>query len=376
MSDGGGESGREFDRTTKRKSSDREFPQAIAKIAVAQMCETAGFQGFQQSALGTLSDIMIRYIRELGKAAHTYANSSGRTECNVFDIIQGLEEMGSLQGFSGASDSDHCLAGSGTVREIIRYVSETEEIPFVYSIPHFPVIRERKQTPSFLQIGEEPPGEHIPDWLPAFPDPQTYVHSPVLNEREAGPCAGNIDQPRQHRKAELSLLNLQQWACNGLEGPSMVDPGDASKARRAAETNPFLSSPLHFGEKEVSPVFLPDKLSNKIVVDNQAGENIAVGNHVSVLETFVPAIKIMKSRVCESEDGVEKLLSKQRSAVQFKIQNGNKSSGTALDLSFQKKDVEEITSWFGKDNEKDDKKKRAEKILKESMKNPQELAQL
>lgn len=377
MSDGGGESGREFDRTTKRKSSDRDFPQAIAKIAVAQICESAGFQGFQQSALETLSEVVVRFIRELGKTAHTYANSACRTECNIFDIIQGLEDLASLQGFSGASDSDHCLAGSGTVREIVQYVSEAEEIPFAHSVPHFPVIRDRKQTPSFLQIGEEPPGDHIPDWLPAFPDPQTYVHSPVLNERGADPSAGNIEQARQHKKAEWSLLNLQQQlACNGLEGPSMIDPGDAAKARRAAETNPFLSAPLHFGEKGVSPVFLPAKLSNEAVVENQAGENHAVANHVSVLETFAPAIELMKSRSCESEEGRKKVLSNQRPAVQFKIEIGKKSTGTALDLSFQNKDVEKITSWFGKDNEKDDKKRRAEKILKESMKNPQELAQL
>ncbi|RVW31432.1 Transcription initiation factor TFIID subunit 8 [Vitis vinifera] len=299
---------------------DRDFPQAIAKIAVAQICESAGFQGFQQSALETLSEVVVRYIRELGKTAHTYANSACRTECNIFDIIQGLEDLASLQGFSGASDSDHCLAGSGTVREIVQYVSEAEEIPFAHSVPHFPVIRDRKQTPSFLQIGEEPPGITFPIGCLHF-----LIHKLMFIPR----CC---------------------------------------KARRAAETNPFLSAPLHFGEKGVSPVFLPAKLSNEAVVENQAGENHAVANHVSVLETFAPAIELMKSRSCESEEGRKKVLSNQRPAVQFKIEIGKKSTGTALDLSFQNKDVEKITSWFGKDNEKDDKKRRAEKILKESMK--------
>ena len=382
MSDGGGESGREFDRTTKRTSGGRDFPQAIARIAVAQICESAGFQGFQQSALETLSDIVVRYIRELGKIAQAHANLAGRTESNVFDIIQGLEDLGSLQGFSGASESDRCLEGSGTIKEIIQYASEAEEIPFVYSVPHFPVIRDRQQTSTFLQIGEEPPREHIPAWLPAFPDPQTYVQSPVLNERGVDSCAGNIQQAQQHRKAEWSLLNLQQQlACNGLDGPSMVDPGDAAKARRAAESNPFLSAPLHFGEKEVSSVFLPAKLSNEAVVKNQAGENHAgekhaVANHVSVLETFAPAIELMKSSLSDSEEGRKKVLSNQRPAVQFKIEIGKKLSGTALDLSFKNKDVEKITSWFGNDKEKDDKKRRAETILKESMKNPHKLAQL
>lgn len=377
MSDGG-ENGRESEQhKTKRKFGRNEFVPAIAKIAVAQICESEGFQGFQQSALETLSDVAVRYIRDLGKTAHFHANLAGRTECNVFDIVRGLEDLASPQGFLGASDINHCLASSGTIREITHYIGVAEEVPFVYDVPQFPVVKDRKPALSFLQIGEEPPGEHIPAWLPAFPDLHTYVYSPTQNERATDSHIDKIELERQHRKEESSVLNLQQHlACNGSEGPSSVEHGDPAKAKQAMESNPFLAAPLRFGEKEVSPIVFPPTISNEAVVEYPVSKHYAEENHVSVLDTFAPAIEAMKNKSCDSEDGGEKVLLNQRPTVRFKIGIGEKNSGSNVDLSLQKKSVQKIPSWFGKDNGKDDKKRRAEQILKESMENPHELAQL
>jgi transcription initiation factor TFIID subunit 8 len=84
----------------------------------------------------------------------------------------------------------------------------------------------------------------------------------------------------------------------------------------------------------------------------------------------------MKSRFCDSEEGQKKMLLNQRPAVQFKIQVGKNSLAGAPDLSPQKIGIEKISKWFGKDSENDDKKRRAEKILKQSMENPSELGEL
>ncbi|XVE83676.1 hypothetical protein DITRI_Ditri16bG0105700 [Diplodiscus trichospermus] len=87
-------------------SKSDDFALAIAKVAVAQVCESVEFQSFQHSALETLSDIIVRYIYSIGKTANFNANLAGRVEENVFDLIQGLEELGSGLGFAGASDVD------------------------------------------------------------------------------------------------------------------------------------------------------------------------------------------------------------------------------------------------------------------------------
>ncbi|GFZ19228.1 bromodomain transcription factor [Actinidia rufa] len=368
MSDGGGESGREHeDRKRKKKSGTDDFAQAIAKIAVAQVCESVGFQSFQQSALNTLSDVAVKYIREIGNTASFYANLGGRTESNVFDIIQGLEDLGSSQGFSGASDVDHCLAGSGTVGEITQYVGHVEEIPFAYSIPGFPVIKDRKPAPSFAQVGETSPDDHIPSWLPAFPDPQTYLYSPSRDEKEVDTGVGKIDPGEEQRKVERSLLNLQQQLA---EVPMAFDLGDAAKAKEAAESNPFLAAPMRFGEKAESSMVLWPKLSDGAAAES----NGLLQNHVSVFETFAPAIEAMKSTLCDSEEGGKKVLLNTRSSVQFKVGISKKSSGTSMSL--RNEGIDKINFWFGDNNEKDDKKRRAEQILKESMESTQELAQL
>lgn len=373
MSAEGGESG---SRDSNRGENERRrnsgaidgFGRAIARIAIAQICETAGFQSFQQSALDALSDIGIRYLQDLGKTAHFYANSSGRTDCNVFDVVQGLEDLDSSWGFSGASDINRCLASSGVIREIARYVSYVEEIPFARPVPRFPVTRSRKPTPSFAQIGEVPSGKHIPDWLPAFPDPHTYIHTPVWNERATDPRTDKIEQARQRRKAEQSLLSLQQrLACNGAAGPSSIDAtDDAVKLKGASESNPFLASPLQFGEKEILPVTVPAKFSNEASTEKR----------VSVLETFAPAIEAAKSGLSNLDCNEKKVLPNKRPTVHFRFGIDKKSVAVPLGLTTQSTGVEKVASWFSRDDEKDDKKRRAEQILKEAVENPQELAQL
>lgn len=358
-------------KSSKFSSKSDDFALAIAKVAAAQVCDSIGFQSFQQSALEKLSDIIVRYIYSLGKTANFNANLAGRVEANVFDVIQGLEELGSGLGFAGASDVDRCLVNSGVIRDIVRFVGDAVDIPFAYDFPKFPVVKEGKEMGSFWEKGEEPPEEHIPSWLPIFPDPETYTAQ--LNEGNEMMSLSNgekTDVVRAEKKMERSLLNLQQqFACNGNGVGSSRGGEDAIKAKEASESNPYLATPIHFGEKgvEVSPVALPAKLSKEFALRNPVPENCAVGNHVSVLETFAPAIEAMRSGLCDSDNGQKKVLHNQRPTVHFKIGIGKKSLAMAPGFSSQKKNPARIASCFGNDNEKDEKKRRAEKILKESV---------
>lgn len=361
MNDGGKESARDTESRplSSRRSAGDVFGRAIARIAVAQICESLGFNSIQQSALDALSDVAVRYICDLGRTSHFYANLAGRTGCSVFDVLQGLEELGSTQGFSSASDVHHCLVNSGVVRDLTQYVSIADEAPFARSIPHFPIAHHRKLTPTFSQIGEPPTGKHIPDWLPAFPDPHTYIHTPVWDEKASDPRTGKIEQARQRRKAERSLLSLQQrLAYSGATSVAPAGDDVRGKEKQEVPVNPFLAPPILFGEKEVSPIIPPD---------------VAVGNRVSVLETFTPAIEAMKRGTSDSMGGESKILPIKRPAVHFTF--GNKKSITAP-FSFKTPSSGKAGLRIFKDDEKDDKKRRAELILKEAMENPHELAQL
>ncbi|KAM1159181.1 hypothetical protein ACFX19_032956 [Malus domestica] len=366
-----------------------EFGRALSTVAVAQICESVGFQSFKESALDALADIAIRHLRDLGKMSSFYANMAGRTESNVFDIIRALEDLESSQGFLGAAEVGHCLAESGIVRGIVEYVGSAEEIPFAQPLPWFPVIKQRKLIPNFEQIGEAPPSKHLPNWLPAFPDPHTYIQTPTWNERKTDPREDKIELARQRRKAERSLLSLQQrLLCNGeasgsgeafaavaLRGSS--GGGNDGKGllllqgNESDQSNPFLEPPIQPGEKDVSvsQVVLPSRFSDEVAKGNNAGS--------SLLDAFAPAIEAVKSGAwMDGDDERRQLLPETRPSVNFKFRSGKKFLGQPSNLSLQQKGSGRPAYWFGRDEERDDKKRRAEFILRQSMENPQELTQL
>ncbi|KAA8516569.1 hypothetical protein F0562_016925 [Nyssa sinensis] len=292
-----------------------------------------GFRASTHQLLRLLLIFAVRYLCDLGKTASFYANLAG------------------------------------TVRETVEYVESAEEIPFAQPLSNFPVIQNLRMTPSFAQMGETPVFKHIPAWLPAFPDPHTYIYSPIWNERATDPRADKIELARQQRKAEMSLLSLQQrLVCNGLAVASTsVDEGNDWKALQVAETkSPFLATPLRAEEDDDSPVALPAKLAGEAIVEN----------HVSVLETFAPAIEAVKGAFCDSGDSEKKVLPDKRRAVHLPFKTGKKLLGECFDLSLRNKGSGKSSSWIGRDDEKDDKKRRAELILRQSMENPQELTQL
>ncbi|CAN1805294.1 Transcription initiation factor TFIID subunit 8 [Linum perenne] len=351
MSNGGAES------TSGRLKAD-EFGHAVAKKAVAQICENVGFDGSKESALDALTDVTIRYLRDLGKTASSNANLCGRAECSIFDVVQGLEDISTSQGFPGAFDSSSCLVSSSTIGDIIDYVgSDEEEIPFAQPVPKFPIVRASKLIPSFNEMNETPPGKHVPGWLPALPDPHTYVHTPMWNERASDPRAEKIEQARQRRKGDRALLSLQQRLVNnGLVG--------ASSSENVVNGNPFLAQPLKAREKDVSEVSVPN--------------NPAVAaSHVSVMEAFAPAIEAAKEvEVDEGDDGEKKLLLEKRPNVNFRLTTRKKLLVESVDLHhlWKKGEGRKGKSSLGREDERDDKKRRAEFILKQSsMENSQEL---
>ncbi|KAL3636548.1 hypothetical protein CASFOL_018847 [Castilleja foliolosa] len=306
----------------------------------------SGPDEFAQSALDTLADLGVRYIREIGRIASSYANLANRSECNMLDVIQGLEDLGSGQGFLGASDVNHTLSESGVVKDIIRYVGELDETPFAYLIPVFPVVKERVLTPSFVQLGENPPDEHLPGWLPKFPD--TYLNLSLRNvkepETELVSKIQPVDEP--HRKLVNSQQNL---ICNGFE-TGVVEQGDGSKTQRAEENNPFLALPLHYTEKEVILPVLPNNFLDGVSDNYPKSNEAALENNAIMVEPSLPT-----SVPCEPDDR-RKILLNGRPGIQIMFGNGKKTFES----------TERVSVWFGDDDNNDGNemtKRKVDKIL-------------
>ncbi|KAK4767199.1 hypothetical protein SAY86_014949 [Trapa natans] len=371
MNNGGANTQRNNSQTQERRPAVDDFGSAVSRVAVAQICENVGFESFRDSALDSFADIAVRYLRDLGKAAAFYANLAGRTECNVFDIIRALEDF-NFQGFSGASVVSNCIASSGMAREIMEYVEIAGEIPFAYHLPRFPINRERRLVPSFDRMGETPPANHIPSWLPALPDPHTYRQTPMWNKRKVDPRADKIEQVRQRRKGERSLLDLQQrLSTYGPVGGAINSDyvlAENAEGTQVVGGNPFLASPLVAGDTGMPVVNPPDVPWVGPVKDN----------HASVLETFTPAIEAMRNPLFDDDDGdgMCKILPAERPAVRFKFRTSKKVLGHSLDLDLQSRNIGKSVPVIVCQEERNDKKRRAEYILRQSMESSQDLTQL
>ncbi|GAB2300615.1 hypothetical protein Dimus_034649 [Dionaea muscipula] len=352
MSDGAEESKskskREGEYNVGGRAGPDDYGRAVARVAVAQVCKGVGFERSRESALEALSDIAIRFLCDLGNSASSYSSLAGRAECNVFDIVKALEDLGSTSTLIGfpLGQGHYPIMGYGVVNEIMEFVEMAVEIPFAQPIPRFPVVvtssrLRRRIPPSFSQMGETGGGgKHVPDWLPAFPDQHTYVHSPVWNDRKTDPQAYKVEQARQRRKAERSLLNLQQRLLLSSSSSAGLPSGSGKK-------NDF-----------------------DVVKDSVAGEK--KHGHGSVLEIFAPAIDAMKKKstgvITESMGGSESRVLRP-GVVHFRLEGGRKVVSEDLDvlLSLTDRANEKKSFSLGMVDEKDDKKRRAEMILRQSV---------
>ena len=150
-----------------------EFSFAITKVAVAQICQSAGFRAAQSSALETITRITTLYLQTLAKSASSRAASSGRTQSNIYDVVHALEHLSSDQGFAGASNPNGCLLASSPLLDLVKFVYSRCEIPFAKPLPRRSNLSQNLPLPQNPSNSKQSP--HIPTWLPGFPDPSTYT---------------------------------------------------------------------------------------------------------------------------------------------------------------------------------------------------------
>ncbi|KAF7801369.1 transcription initiation factor TFIID subunit 8 [Senna tora] len=174
--------------------SPSDFSFALAKIAVSQICQSAGFKRTQLYALETFTNVATKYLQAIAKSAASFSNASNRTDSNLFDLINAVHDMGSVQGFPTASETHkHELLSSGALKDIMKFVKLSNKLPHAKSPP----CKSSSQTPnpehpidSSTSAGcytSNLQGLHIPKWLPDFPPESSYKNcDKVIRERKHG----------------------------------------------------------------------------------------------------------------------------------------------------------------------------------------------
>ncbi|PWA86351.1 bromodomain associated domain, Histone-fold protein [Artemisia annua] len=120
-------------------SDSSTFHVSIATTAVAQICHSVGYKATQTTALQTLTNVTVRYLTSLATSAASSAVSTGRTECNLYDVIRALDDVhDDVIGFKGNSDVTRRLSSlkdSEMLKDVMRFVHWSREIPFAKPLP-------------------------------------------------------------------------------------------------------------------------------------------------------------------------------------------------------------------------------------------------
>ncbi|CAI9760037.1 unnamed protein product [Fraxinus pennsylvanica] len=233
-----------------------EFSFRLSKVALAQICKSVGFKEAQSSALEALTDIATRYLKVIAKLAADSANSRRRTESNLLDVVVALEDLGSVRGFRGGSDTNlHTLYKSQVVKDLMEFVKYTHEIPFAQPLDGKFFCRGGKV--NFLKHrGVEDNNNwysdgvglmHVPRWLPIMPE---------MGGEEKG----------EERKRE------GKWGClnGGIEGEGEKRWGMGIWEGKVVEKE---------GSKEIESLRNRKKVKFKLRVDGNRNGGGMVGNY-------------------------------------------------------------------------------------------------
>lgn len=207
-----------------------DYARAAARVAAAQLAEAAGFDCAKRSSLEVLSDLLLRYIQELGSSSHAYAELAGRAESNALDVTVALKDLGV------------------SIADLQEYVELQEDIPFGQTISEFPVRKKATATATFASRGEAPPA-HIPAFFPAFPDKHAYVSTELFAAAAPDAARRQLKGAEQRQAGEEALVKLagrlqpdsallKEDAA--VAAPAPAAPAAKDKAKSAAVGNPFL----------------------------------------------------------------------------------------------------------------------------------------
>ncbi|XP_061342537.1 transcription initiation factor TFIID subunit 8-like [Gastrolobium bilobum] len=173
-----------------------EFSFAIAKIAVAQICQSVGYKRSKSDALETLTNVSTKYLQAIARSAASFAIASNRSDSNLFDFINGIHDLSSVQGFPGGSELHKSnLLRSAALKEMMNFVKLSNEVPFAKPIPtnnvsvsQNPATTIDSGTSMCCFKKAKKQCLHVPKWLPDFPKESLYKNCDqvLVKERKCG----------------------------------------------------------------------------------------------------------------------------------------------------------------------------------------------
>lgn len=171
--------------TSEVKNPEKARREAL-KVAVSALCCEVGFSHADESCLETLTEMLQSFITELGRSTRAFSELSCRTDPMISDVVMSLVEMGQ------------------DVQKLQAYTKRNNKMRFM---PPEQAIQ--TQSPRTLQVGQKSSHpSHIPDYLPPFPDPHTYIKTLTLKPPETKYKTLREKAATQKRDVERALTRF------------------------------------------------------------------------------------------------------------------------------------------------------------------------
>ncbi|XP_024870190.1 transcription initiation factor TFIID subunit 8 [Temnothorax curvispinosus] len=129
----------------------------ILNQVVSSILVECGYDTCDKQALETLTEMLQSFIVEIGASGRNYCELSGRTEPLIADVILALINMG----IKVDNIETYAKRQNRTVLPTLQQQTQAKQL-------------------NILQAGvKQSHPSHIPNYLPAFPDPHAYIRTPT-----------------------------------------------------------------------------------------------------------------------------------------------------------------------------------------------------
>ncbi|KAI8764249.1 transcription initiation factor TFIID subunit 3 [Biomphalaria glabrata] len=214
----------------------RKYSRSLLRISVAQICQNLGWHSAQSSSLEVLTDVLERYLSQLGGICHRYAEQFGRTQANLDDLGLAFRHMGI------------------NLSELEDYVRHVEPVPFAHEVVAFPAPKPavnlgfpNPRSREVLQHREEHIPSHMPFMFPNLKD--------EIPEEKSSPNVENIENAEQQ---DLTLDgNKKDDPLSGDKRPAGSLPAaDMPPSKRPRFGNSYLPEEVTQSQYEMTCVFM------------------------------------------------------------------------------------------------------------------------
>jgi hypothetical protein len=270
------------------------FCSALLQTSTVQLLQAAGFESSQSSATHVLTNVFEDYICLLASTVSAYSHLSGRTTGNVWDVIDGFEELAidlddlknwlsseskSLTpSWTEQGDPSRILEGNNKVNGerkssllrlvlgIIQRGKGSSEDSVLYEYGKQPKVIRVDSGAEEDEKDEEPVDHHLPEYIPKY-----FPAFPVISAEEIEPAVVESKVPVAVADSTLPLPNIVKKKKHPIDNPfTHLTPYEDSMIATDKEQPEALSLVLDLS-KENRPV-LPRRRRRSEVLNQIVNE--------------------------------------------------------------------------------------------------------